>query len=180
MNRILLLDTVTDNHGTASNLKKSSVGIFYSDDNKRYVRYDQDYSLSVRRGDGLTSDGKPVFDVLEFDRLAIRARYIKLNTTYGGDSCNFAFGNIQAGIRVFQLRSEFFAIQDVYPEDQILTWGRTRSISSWPSPRAAGRSWFLPWATVLKCGTSRRWRYTTPADRPSITRYPQLGRAPTS
>lgn len=126
VNRIILLDNVIDNHGTASNLNKNSIRIYSSDDNKRYVRYSRDYDLSVNRGDGLTNDGKAVFDILEFDRLAIRARYIKLNTTYGGGSSNFACANLQTGIKVFQLKSESFEIRDIWPENRILAWGENR------------------------------------------------------
>ena len=159
VNRILLLDTVTDNHGTASNLKKSSVRIYFSDDNSHYVRYSQDYDLSVKGGDGLTCDGKPVFDVLEFDKLAIRARYIKLNTTYGGDSSNFVFGNIQTGIQVFQLASEHFEIRDIRPENRILTWGRTKSMPTWPFPKDAEPASFLPCQTAPMSATSIRSRW---------------------
>jgi hypothetical protein len=137
VNRIVLLDTLKDDEGTASNLAPDGVRIYVSDDNRRFTRYAQEFDMSVKSGDGLTCDDKPVFDVLTLDKLVIRARYIKLHTTYGGDSSNFVLGNIQTGIQVFQLASEHFEIRDLQTEHRILTWGANQVYANLAVPKGS-------------------------------------------
>jgi len=126
INRITLFDGAVDNHGTASNLNQESVRIYYSDDNKKYVKYDRAYDINAKKGAGMTSDEKPVFDIVEIDNASIKARYIKLNAVCSGAPANFIMRNARTAIKAFQSPSEHFGIKDIYLENRILTLGKNK------------------------------------------------------
>lgn len=118
INKIIWRNDLVDKAGVPGNLNRANLTLFHSDDNRKYVKINDDFSFLVRKG----LPGEGAFDIIELSGFDICSRYIKVAHGYNGTNSLFGSRNEQQACRVF-IRSDLNADIAKMSGEDMLTVG---------------------------------------------------------